>query len=179
VFGNVEAISARRDTVINKVEQTQAAWDSTYNSVFTTSSNWDSTHNSVFTTSSNWDSTYSTTNTTSSDWEYAHDKVTQMEEAWDSTYSTTKSNSAEWSASVNNTPNDDGSDQSLPAGSADLQHVVITEGLTAQSTIKLGGEVYVLRDGQWSKGLTTAIPFADSMLYFVDGILVEWDDNAV
>ena len=193
VFGNVEAISARRDTAINKVEQTQAAWDSTYSSVLTTSANWDSTyssvlttsanwdstHNSVFVTSGNWDSTHTTTNTTSSDWEYAHDKVTQMEEAWDSTYNTTKSNSAEWSASINNTANDDGTDKALPAGSADLQHVVITEGLTAQSTIKLGGEVYVLRDGQWTKGITTAVPMADSMLYFVDGILVEWDDDAV
>lgn len=193
VFNNVEAISARRDTVINKVEQSQASWDSTHasvlatssywnsthNSVRSTSANWDSTHSSVLATSANWDSTHGSVLATSANWDSTHNSVRSTSANWDSTYSTTQSHSAEWSASINNTPNDDGSDQSLPAGSADLQHVVITEGLTAQSTIKLGGEVFVLRDGQWSQGLTTAIPFADSMLYFVDGILVEWDDNAI
>jgi len=193
VFNNVEAISARRDTVINKVEQSQASWDSTHasvlatssywnsthNSVRSTSANWDSTHSSVLATSANWDSTHNSVRSTSANWDSTHNSVRSTSANWDSTHSTTQSHSAEWSASINNTPNDDGSDQSLPAGSADLQHVVITEGLTAQSTIKLGGEVFVLRDGQWSQGLTTAIPFADSMLYFVDGILVEWDDNAV
>ena len=191
VFSNVEAISSRRDMVINKVEQTQANWDSTHSSVLTTSANWDSTHSSVLTTSSNWDSTHSsvlTTSanwdsthssvlTTSANWDYAHSKVKQMEDEWDSTYNTTLANSAEWSASVNNAPNPDGSDQSLQAGHADLLQVTITEGLTAQSDTRLGGEVFVLRDGQWSKGLTVQIPLGNDMLYFVDGMLVEWDKD--
>ena len=100
-----------------------------------------------------------------------------MEDEWDSTYNTTLANSAEWSASVNNAPNPDGSDQSLQAGHADLLQVTITEGLTAQSDTRLGGEVFVLRDGQWSKGLTVQIPLGNDMLYFVDGMLVEWDKD--
>ena len=165
VFNNVESISARRDTVINKVEQSQANWDSTHNSVLATSADWDSTHASVLATSANWDSTHASVLATSAN--------------WDSTHSTTQTNSAEWSASVNNNPNPDGSDKSLPAGHAELSQLVITEGLTAQSDIKLGGEVFVLRDGQWAKGLTVQVPLGDDMLYFVDGMLVEWDRGGI
>ena len=80
---------------------------------------------------------------------------------------------------MNNNPNPDGSDKSLPAGHAELSQLVITEGLTAQSDIKLGGEVFVLRDGQWAKGLTVQVPLGDDMLYFVDGMLVEWDRGGI
>ena len=192
VFSNVENISARRDTVINKVEQSQNSWDSTYNTTLANSGDWDSTYNttlansgdwdstynSVKTTSGNWDSTHTSVHETSGEWDYAHTKIKQMETKWDSNYNTTLANSAEWRSSINNTLNSDGTHQSLPAGSADLEHVVITEGLTAQSTIKLGGEVFVLRDGQWTQGITVTVPLGDDLLHFVDGILVEWDKSS-
>ena len=87
--------------------------------------------------------------------------------------------SAKWHASVNNTPALDGSPRELPAGEAELEYVNISESLTAQSEVRLGGSVFVLSAGEWKPGITATVPLGNDLLYFVDGILVEWDQNAL
>ena len=116
---------------------------------------------------------------TSANWDYAHSKITSSEDNWDSTYNTVQTNSGEWSASVNNK-----NGESLPAGqanlsSADVENLNVTTSLTAQDEVRLGGEVFVLSAGQWKPGITATVPLGNDLLYFVDGILVEWDQNAI
>ena len=125
-------------------------------------------------TSAGWDSTYTSVLDTSADWNYAYAQVTAGEAKWDSTYTSVETNSAEWSSSVNNKLNGDGSQQSLPAGEAELTKVSITEGLTAQFDVKLGGSVHVLSGGEWKPGVTASIDVGGDKLVFVDGILVDW-----
>jgi hypothetical protein len=107
-------------------------------------------------------------------WESTHTSVNSSSSNWDVTYTTVESTSATWDASVSNTPQQNGDPVSLPAGEANLTKVNITESLTAQSDVKLGGEVFVLSAGQWKPGVTASVPLGDDMLVFVDGILVDW-----
>ena len=186
----------------NSVTQTSGVWNSTYTTVYDLSSDWYNTHSSVNTTSAewdyahdqvvngqdkwnsvylsvldtsaNWDNTYTDVSTNSADWDSTYDSVLATSANWDSTYSTTEANSAEWSASVNNKLNEDGTQQSLPAGEAELTKLSITEGLTAQFDTRLGGEVHVLSAGEWKKGITATIDVGGDVLTFVDGILIKW-----
>jgi hypothetical protein len=156
-----------RDTIIPKV-------NASYSAVTQTSGVWNSTYITVFDLSASWDSTHSSVSTTSANWDYAHTQVVNGEDNWDSTYTTTQANSTEWSASVNNKLNSDGTQQALPAGEAELTKVSITEGLTAQFDVKLGGSVHVLSAGEWKPGITATIDVGGDILTFVDGILINW-----
>jgi hypothetical protein len=156
------------------VNTTSADWDYAHQQIINGQDNWNSVHTSVLDTSSNWNTTYSSVADTSANWDYAHEQVIAGEANWDSTHTSVEANSAEWSSSVNNKLNDDGSQQSLPAGEAELTKVSITEGLTAQFDVKLGGSVHVLSGGEWKPGITATIDVGGDMLTFVDGILVDW-----
>jgi hypothetical protein len=197
-----DVIIPKTEASYNAVTQTSGAWNSTYITVSDLSANWYNTHSSVNTssadweyahqqiingqdkwnsahssvleTSAGWDSTYTSVLDTSADWNYAYAQVTAGEAKWDSTYTSVETNSAEWSSSVNNKLNGDGSQQSLPAGEAELTKVSITEGLTAQFDVKLGGSVHVLSGGEWKPGVTASIDVGGDKLVFVDGILVDW-----
>jgi hypothetical protein len=92
---------------------------------------------------------------------------------WNDTHSSVSTTSAVWDSSVKNTPNLDLSPRELPAGEAELKKVNITESLTAQDEVRLGGEVFVLSAGEWKPGLTREINVGGDVLVFVDGILVE------
>lgn len=170
----VSDLSASWYNTHSSVNTTSADWDYAHQQIINGQDNWNSVHTSVLDTSSNWNTTYSSVADTSANWDYAHEQVIAGEANWDSTHTSVEANSAEWSSSVNNKLNDDGSQQSLPAGEAELTKVSITEGLTAQFDVKLGGSVHVLSGGEWKPGITATIDVGGDMLTFVDGILVDW-----
>jgi hypothetical protein len=179
--------SAEWNSADDRLDNRMDEWISTYNTVHTQSGYWYDTStnyglsgnlwndaaynwslsgeeifetvNIVFTKGPNWDSTYTTVTTASSNW---HD-----------TYTSVNTTSSSWDASVKNTPNLDLSPRELPAGEADLKKVNITESLTAQDEVRLGGEVFVLSAGEWKPGLTTEINVGGDVLVYVDGLLVD------
>lgn len=173
-FITVKDLSASWYNTHSSVNTTSAEWDYAHDQIVNGQDKWNSVHLSVRDTSANWDNTYTDVSTNSADWGSTYDSVFTTSGNWDSTYSTTDANSAEWSASVNNKLNEDGTHQSLPAGEAELTKVSITEGLTAQFDVRLGGEVHVLSAGEWKQGITATIDVGGDVLTFVDGILINW-----
>ena len=167
------------DSTHVSVNNTSANWDSTHTSVYETSANWDTVYTDVSETSANWDSTHTSVYETSANWDFAHQVIDARNQVWDDTSLAVFTGSATWEASVNNID-----DFPLPAGVANLietttQQLNVTESLTAQDEVRLGGEVFVLSAGQWKPGITATVPLGNDLLYFVDGILVEWDQNAL
>jgi hypothetical protein len=169
--------SASWNDTTSVVTSNSAEWanhtqiDHLNNVVIPNSASWNDTHTIMTDNSGDWQTTTTQMQTSADDWNDAYETVNNP---LATLYNTVTATSGEWDASVNNSPNQDGSPRSLPAGQAELSDVNITSSLTAQSDVKLGGSVMVLSAGEWKPGVTATIPLGDDNLVFVDGILVDW-----
>lgn len=148
-----------------------ARWWAGYTTTFQHSGNWQDTYTRVDQSGDSWDTTATQVAASADDWNETTDT---MRNEMLSLYTHVTGASAKWHASVNNTPALDGSPRELPAGEAELEYVNISESLTAQSEVRLGGSVFVLSAGEWKPGVTNTIQLGQDKLVFVDGILVDW-----
>ena len=157
---DIDAVDQRVDAIVVSVAPVSSNWNSVYTTVDTYSADWQSVTSEVNAASGDWNSTHTTVDTYSADWQSVTSEVNGA--------------SATWNTAVHNKLDDQGEHQTLPAGEADMTKVTISEGLTAQFDVKLGGAVHVLSAGQWKQGQTADIPLGEDILRFVDGILVDW-----
>ena len=183
----LSSYSGEWNSADDRLDNRMTLWDSTYNTVQTTSGAWYDTSNAYQLSGSDWDAAGALISLSGSlitetvdgvidnkdNWINAHSVVASSSSNWDSTHTSVYSTSSTWNSNVKNTPNLDNSPRELPAGEADLKKVNITESLTAQDDVRLGGEVFVLSAGEWKQGLTTEINVGGDILVYVDGLLVD------
>ncbi len=112
VYSNINASSARRDSVYTTTNTNSANWSNAYTSVnansangasvYTTtnanSANWSNAYTNVNTNSANWNTTYNTVQTNQSNWTFAYNQVNSGYLNWNSTYTNVNTNSARWNS---------------------------------------------------------------------------------
>lgn len=179
--------SAEWNSADDRLDNRMNLWDDTYSIVTSLSDNWQSVSLDYISNGDKWSTagdlialsgvfiseTIVDVDEQFDNFVSTHNTIQSTSSIWSDTYTSVNTTSATWNSNVKNTPNLDLSPRELPAGEAELSKVNITESLTAQDEVRLGGEVFVLSAGEWKPGLTTEINVGGDVLVFVDGILID------